>query len=315
MATQGHKVALISTDPAHSLGDAIDMNLAGGKLMDCPLIGVPPTEGSLSVLEIDPASAISQFKGVVDQLVGVDNSSGEDAGLQNTLRDLQEVFDTLPAGTDEVVALAKIVNLVKKGGFDRIVLDTAPTGHTLRMLSTPGFLAELIDRLLMIADKVNSNAAIKMLISRSARAGDIESAAAEAKSTLLSFQLQMYDLEDLFADAEQTEFLIVTVATELAARESLRLLNELTFEAPDMPIKVRNLVVNQVLSESDARTFLSHVAQSQKGSIEDLDSFVSGLAKQPRITQSQYIDTEPRGVFGLKVLADELVKDEVVTEA
>ena len=310
MAAQGHRVALISTDPAHSLGDAVDINLAGGKLIDCPLVGVSPSDGSLSVLEIDPSSALSQFKGVVDQLVGVDDSSDQDAGFRNTLRDLQEVFDTLPAGTDEVVALAKIINLVKKGDFDRIVLDTAPTGHTLRMLSTPGFLAELIDRLLMIAEKVNSNAAVKMFISGSARSEDIESAAAQAKSTLLSFQLQMYDLEDLFADAEQTEFLIVTVATELAARESMRLLNDLTFEAPDMPIKVRNMVVNQVLNDNDVKTFMSHVAQSQKSSIEDLTSFVSGLEKKPRISTSQYIDTEPRGVFGLKVLGDELVKDD-----
>ncbi len=47
MAAKGHNVALISTDPAHSLGDAVDINLAGGKLIDCPLIGVPPTQGSL----------------------------------------------------------------------------------------------------------------------------------------------------------------------------------------------------------------------------------------------------------------------------
>lgn len=48
MAAQGHNVALISTDPAHSLGDAVDMDLSGGKLtdcplIDCPLIGVPST--------------------------------------------------------------------------------------------------------------------------------------------------------------------------------------------------------------------------------------------------------------------------------
>ena len=130
LAAQGHKVALISTDPAHSLGDAIDMDLRGGQLIDCPLIGVPPTEGSLSVLEIDPTNALKQFKGIVDQLVGGGREmGGENAGMANTLRELQEVFDTLPAGTDEVVALSKIVNLVKKGGFDRIVLDTAPTGE------------------------------------------------------------------------------------------------------------------------------------------------------------------------------------------
>lgn len=312
MAAKGHNVALISTDPAHSLGDAIAMDLKGGKLMDCPLIGVPPSEGSLSVLEIDPSTALSQFKGVVDQLIGGDGSPEEDkSGIRNTLRDLEDIFDTLPAGTDEVVALAKIINLVKKGNFDRIVLDTAPTGHTLRMLSTPGFLAELIDRLLMIAEKVNSNAAVKMLISGSARGQGIETAAETAKSTLLSFQLQMYDLEDLFADAEQTEFLIVTVATELAARESIRLLNDLTFEAPDMPIKVRNIVVNQVLSDdgSDAKTFISHMAQSQRGSIEALERYTSGLERPPIITKVEFLDTEPRGVFGLKILANEMLKE------
>jgi arsenite-transporting ATPase len=310
MAAKGHKVALISTDPAHSLGDAISMDLSGGKLIDCPLIGVPPSEGSLSVLEIDPSSAISEFKKVVNQLVGGDDAPDQASDLRNTLRDVQDVFDTLPAGTDEVVALAKIINLVKKGGFDRIVLDTAPTGHTLRMLSTPGFLAELIDRLLIISDKVNSNVAVKMLITSAARGADIESATALAKSTLLSFQIQMYDLEDLFADAEQTEFLIVTVATELATRESIRLLNELTFESPDMPIKVRNMVVNQILSERDVKTFLDHVASTQKTSIEDMCASVSSLPKPPRITKSQYIDTEPRGVFGLKILAEELVKED-----
>jgi arsenite-transporting ATPase len=69
MAAQGHKVALISTDPAHSLGDAIDMDLSGGKLVNVPLVGVPGDtgDGSLSALEVDPSSALSQFKGIVGE--------------------------------------------------------------------------------------------------------------------------------------------------------------------------------------------------------------------------------------------------------
>lgn len=161
MAAQGHNVALISTDPAHSLGDAVDMNLSGGALTDCALIGVPSTEGSLKVMEIDPSAALGQFKDVVDDLLG-SRGTEDTNGLGKTLRELGEVFDTLPAGTDEVVALAKVVNLVKRGGFDRIVLDTAPTGHTLRMLSTPGFLADLIDRVLAISQKINENMAVKV---------------------------------------------------------------------------------------------------------------------------------------------------------
>lgn len=312
MAAQGHNVALISTDPAHSLGDAIDLNLAGGALQDCPLLGVPQTEGSLSVLEVDPSQALGQFKTVIDQLLG---SQGDDASdITSALRDFGDVFDTLPAGTDEVVALAKVINLVKKGGFDRIVLDTAPTGHTLRMLSTPGFLAELIDRVLILSEKVNSNAAVKMLINTVAggKQEELEATTTAAKSTLLNFQLQMYDLEDMFANADQTEFLIVTVATELAVRETVRLLNDLTFDAPDMPIKVRNIVANQVLNDdgSDVGTFLQRVHDSQETSIQELKSVASKMEKPPELTQIEYLDTEPRGVFGLKVLADALMKEQ-----
>ena len=312
MAAQGHKVALISTDPAHSLGDAIEMNLAGGALQDCPLTGVSRSDGSLSVLEIDPSAALGEFKGLVDNLLGK-KTDDTDNGLGNTLRELGEIFDTLPAGTDEVVALAKVVNLVKKGGFDRIVLDTAPTGHTLRMLSTPGFIAELIDRVLVISEKINSNSAVKMLVgSMGGSQEEMSAAATTAKSTLLQFQFQMYDLEDMFSNPEQTEFLIVTVATELAVRESVRLLNDLTYYTPDMPIKVRNVVVNQVLSEdgSDIETFLSKQRDGQTASINELEATAAAMAKPATVTQVQYLDTEPRGVYGLKVLAGELLKDE-----
>jgi len=171
MAAEGRTVALVSTDPAHSLGDAFGIDFTGGEMVDVPLIGVPPTDGSLAVLEVDPGKSLGEFKGLIDKLIGskVQGDGGSDgdaaSGIGGTLRDLGAVFDTLPAGTDEVVALAKVVNLIEKGGFDRIVLDTAPTGHTLRMLSTPGFIADLIDKVLTIARKVNSNSMVKVSFS------------------------------------------------------------------------------------------------------------------------------------------------------
>jgi arsenite/tail-anchored protein-transporting ATPase len=318
MAAQGHKVCLISTDPAHSLGDAISMDLRGGKLIDCPLWGVPSLnigEGSLSVMEIDPTSALEEFKGIVDQLIGSGGAtaSGPDSNnIRGTLQDLESVFDTLPPGTDEIVALAKVVKLVKEGGYDRIVLDTAPTGHTTRLLGLPSFLADLIDRLLSLAGKVSSNAVVKMLVT-SAAGGDnvaVESAAATAKSKLLSFQVQMFDMEDLFSNPDQTEFLIVTIPTELAIRESVRLLNDLTFDSPDFPIKVRNIVVNQVLKDdgSDINTFLTHLSTSQATSTSNLEQFLAQSTDAPRITKVRYLDTEPRGVFGLKILGEEMLK-------
>ena len=93
------KVALISTDPAHSLGDAIDMDFSGGDLIDCPLIGVPGAtgEGSLSVMEIDPSNALGQFKGVVNKLIGKTGETSSQGGndLKATLQDLEGILEDL----------------------------------------------------------------------------------------------------------------------------------------------------------------------------------------------------------------------------
>jgi len=338
MASSGHDVALVSTDPAHSLGDALDMNLQGGSLVDVPLFGVPPIaggmvgeEGSLKAMEIDPTSALKEFRDSIDQLIGKnDNNSGgsSKSELSSTLSSLGEIIDTLPAGTDEVVALAKVIQLIRRNKFDRVILDTAPTGHTLRMLTTPSFLADLIEKVLVVAGKMNSNAAIKMLLSGAAakaaqdKGYDLDDAAESAKSALLKFQVSMYDLEDLFADPAATEFLIVTIGTELAVRESVRLLNDLTFGDPDMPIRVRNVVVNQVLDgdvgtyqedESDERLrgFVTRLSKSQSSSIEEIHRAVDQLEDPPRVTKVTMLDTEPRGVYGLKALSEQLLSSKL----
>ena len=123
----------------------------------------------------------------------------------------------------------------------------------------------------------------------------------------------MYDdLEDLYStsNADQTEFLIMTVPTELAVRESVRLFNDLTFEVPDMPIKVRNIVANQVLKDdsSDVGVFLNRVDEVQKSSIRELRE--DATDESIEITEVPYLDTEPRGVFGLKALSAELLKNQ-----
>ena len=143
---------------------------------------------------------------------------------------------------------------------------------------------------------------------------ELSAAAIKAKSTLQSFQVQMFDLEDLFSDAAQTEFLIVTVLTELAVRESIRLLNDLTFEAPDMPIKVRNIVANQVLCEDggDIDAFLNRVVKGQEMAVNDLKNAMKASKSNAAITLVPFVDTEPRGVFGLKVIANELLREDAV---
>ena len=149
---------------------------------------------------------------------------------------------------------------------------------------------------------------------------DLDDAGEAAKAALLKFQVSMYDLEDLFADTASTEFLVVTIGTELAVRESVRLLNDLTFGDPDMPIRVRSVVVNQVLQSNEEngedddklKGFVTRLTQSQSSSIREIHKAVKGLVKPPRLTEVTYLDMEPRGVYGLKALSEEFLSEGMV---
>lgn len=95
--------------------------------------------------------AVAEFKRLVGGLAdGSDAGGGANLGLA----DFADVFDAVPPGVDELVALAKVVALARADSygvhFDRVIVDTAPTGHTLRLLTFPEFLDRFIERLLLL---------------------------------------------------------------------------------------------------------------------------------------------------------------------
>ena len=76
-----------------------------------------------------------------------------------------ELLDTLPPGVDEVVAISKVVSFLKAPEyqkFTRIILDTAPTGHTLRLLTLPDFIDATVGKVIRLRAKLtNAAAAVK----------------------------------------------------------------------------------------------------------------------------------------------------------
>ena len=154
MMKLGHKVAVVSTDPAHSLGDAFGVPLSGSGVDLTPTVYDNLGGGTLTGYEIDTRGAVDEFKTL---LTGLSTPKAvADAGV--SVGDLASILETLPPGADEVIALAKVVDLLKKGGYTRIVLDTAPTGHTLRMLTFPRFVDGLIEKVIKVAERVKSTA-------------------------------------------------------------------------------------------------------------------------------------------------------------
>ncbi len=133
-AAAGEKVLLVSTDPASNIDEVLDTRLTGEPTA---VSGVE----NLYALNIDPRAAAAAYRArAIDPYRGV----LPDAVLETMEEQLSGACTLEIAAFDAFTEL--LVDSSATAGFDRIIFDTAPTGHTLRLLSLPrawtGFVAE-----------------------------------------------------------------------------------------------------------------------------------------------------------------------------
>lgn len=283
LAIEGQRVLILSTDPAHSLGDALATPLGGR----AERIQLPFGAGELFAMEVDTASAMQRFQTTIRDAL---KRRTEDGGIigqvlqQLPMDDFVDLFDTLPPGSDEIVALTEVLEEVKKDKFDKIIIDTAPTGHALRLLSFPEFLERFADRVARLRDRFG-------WLSGSSSGPD----------ELRSFQLRMIELQDLFTDPDRSSFAVVTIPTGVALAETKRLLTELD----DQDIRVANVICNRILDAARAQEGLEGMLKTQQDAIDRLEE----LAKCEGLSLSRinYVDREVRGYYGLKYLSPSLM--------
>ncbi|KAL1361553.1 hypothetical protein HN51_009913 [Arachis hypogaea] len=294
-ANHGHPTMVVSTDPAHSLSDSFAQDLTGGRLV--PVEGV---ESPLYALEINPEKSMEEFRAASQKLgdgMGV-KSLMQSMGLgmiADQLGDLklEELLSTPPPGTDEIVAISKVMQFLESqeyNMFSRIVFDTAPTGHTLRLLSLPDFMDGSVGKLMKLKKKMGS--AFKSLLGKEPQN--------DGPDKLEKLKERVEKIRDLFQDSDTTEFIIVTIPTVMAISESSRLHASLKKEK----ISVKRLIVNQVLPPTSDCKFCSMRRKDQMRAIEMIhnDSELGGL----RLCQAPLVDMEVRGVPALKYMGDKL---------
>eukprot|EP00252_Welwitschia_mirabilis_P025926 TRINITY_DN827_c0_g1_i2.p1 TRINITY_DN827_c0_g1~~TRINITY_DN827_c0_g1_i2.p1 ORF type:complete len:377 (-),score=80.50 TRINITY_DN827_c0_g1_i2:194-1324(-) len=244
-ANNGHPTLVVSTDPAHSLSDSFDQNLSGGHI-----VAVDGTESPLFALEINPEQARAEYRakaqasgssGVMDFM----DSMGL-GGLAEQLGELKlgELLDTPPPGLDEAIAISKVMQFVESpqyAMFTRIVFDTAPTGHTLRLLSLPDFLDASIGKILKLKQKLASAAnTIKSVFGQGRENQE------SPTDKLEQLKESMGKVRELFRDKDSTEFVIVTIPTDqLRALEMIQkdpVLADLEIvQAPLVDVEIRGV--------------------------------------------------------------------------
>ena len=132
-AERGRRVAVVSTDPAHSLGDAL------GRRLGAAARPVPTRAGRLEALELDADRALARW--LMRRRPTLRTIAERGTYLDD--EDLERLLRLSFPGVDELMALVELARLADRGLYDEIVVDTAPTGHTLRLLDMPQTLRRI----------------------------------------------------------------------------------------------------------------------------------------------------------------------------
>ena len=137
-ARRGIKTLVMSTDAAHSLGDALGVDLATTADDPDPLVEVEP---GLFALQLSAAHSVRRsWRSVQDYLLTVLNALGIDPVGAEEVTELP--------GAAEIVALLELRAQVESGPWDLVVVDCAPTAETLRLLALPAALIWHLERLM-----------------------------------------------------------------------------------------------------------------------------------------------------------------------
>ncbi|MHA1488871.1 MAG: ArsA family ATPase [Promethearchaeota archaeon] len=234
-AEHGRNTLIISTDPAHSLGDSLGMKLSPGE--PTPVIGV----NNLTALEINPKVNMADFRELSMNPVPNMGLSGIMEGLP-MMGDLEELTSMTPPGIDEALAFGKVLEFIEtEHDYDLIIFDTAPTGHTLRFLSLPETLSGWIGKILKLRFRFGKIfGTFKKMFTKEEKNDD------KSLELLEKLNKSILNAREDLINPNLNSFVIVMISEEMAISETGRLLNELI----KYNIPVSNIVVNQLYADS-----------------------------------------------------------------
>ena len=313
LAQSNHNTLIVSTDPAHSLSDSLAVDVSGGRP-----VRVAGVDDPLWAMEVDAAAAKARFQDAI-KAAGETGSALRKtlsnlglSGLADALDDLDvgALLETPPPGFDEFLAIAEVIKLLEDkdkgpGGdvpeFTRVIFDTAPTGHTLRLLTLPDFLDGTIGKVLQLRARLDGLTGLVGGLFQSeedrAKANARKEALGTAVERLEDVKRQLQRVQALFKDPSSAQFVVVAIPTELAISESARLVKALGVQG----VRVSALVVNQVVGDGRGDDALAKfVAAKRRDQSRALSLVAEDATLRTLRTQlASLTDREVRGLGGL----------------
>lgn len=259
-AQKGYKTLIVSTDPAHSLGDIFEVEMGNGiKELDPNLYG----------LEIDP------------EAIGRAYIKRTKLEMQKTLspiliEEIERQIDAMVVspGTEEAAIfdeLVKIINNYSKE-YDLLIFDTAPTGHTVRLLSLPELMGAWMDTL--ISRRREALELRKMSDTNSRKIDDDKFFNDPVLKILITRKEEYEKTRNILIDNQKALFIFVLTPEKLPIIETQKAINILS----KYGIQIGGIIINKVLpKENISDNFLLKRKETEKIYLQKIYHIFKGL--------------------------------------
>ncbi|HWS87233.1 MAG TPA: ArsA family ATPase [Pyrinomonadaceae bacterium] len=279
-AEPGSSLLLFSTDPAHSLSDSLGVEV-GDRTAEVARRGRGENAPRLFAREMDAAAALEAFKekhrAVLAEIA--------DRGTILDEADINDLLDLSLPGMDEVMALFELSEVERAGDFARVLVDTAPSGHTSRMLRLPEVFARWVGALDVMSEKH------RYMVAHFARRGRVRED--EVDLFLRDLAARVAAVRAMLFDPARASFVLVTIPEAMAFEETARYFASLRAEGAP----VTDLVVNRVEREHDACPFCRARARMQS-------RWLGAIAKEFKALRQRRVPLFPSEVRGAKALRE-----------
>ncbi len=237
LARKGYKTLVLSTDPAHSLGQIFQVELGDApKKLDTNLYGI----------EIDPETESGRYiNRIREQMQGSFSA--------NIIIEIQRQLDAAyhSPGAEEAAIFDRFIEIIDLVGteYQRVVFDTAPTGHTLRLLSLPELMGRWLQGMIERRRNVNDMMRMASVVDKSLEERIKDD---PVMKILLDRKQRFEKARDFLIDNKRAGFVFVLNAQQLPILETEKAINFLERNG----IPVEGIIINRILpEETDSRFF------------------------------------------------------------
>jgi arsenite-transporting ATPase len=277
-ASSGKKVLVMSTDPAHSLSDAFDAEVGPDpKEMSS---GVWAQETDYAAMIEDSWAEIQAYISTVFEWQGANTLAAEELAL-------------LP-GMDELFGLLMVRRHHREDRYDALLVDAAPTGETLKLLSLPDQMSWYVEKILPIQRRAAK--LVRPFANRTSSLPPFPEDSVFAAGQ--RFYEAIAGVEEILTDRENASVRLVVNAEKMVVAEARRAYTYLNL----YDYGVDAVVVNRLLPDEISDPYFDRWREAQREHLETIESSFSPIP----ILKARLFDREMYGLEALDALADEV---------